>query len=269
MELTPLEAAVQQGQDECVQLLLDSGVNPTGRALAEAVVNGRLNCMKILLDAGAHVNEPNKIANDNEGKPALSHAAKKRFYKCVKLLIQAGADLDGVSEYGSTAIVTASQHLDHKTNESVDHGKCVDMLIDEGADVNKNVLGNTALSNVVHYGRDAMLKSLIEAGTDVNITWGRQGNTPLITAIEKNHIDCVKLLISAEADVNASNKNGETPLHVHMANAKGEHHQCLILLLDKDVIDVNATDVHGEHSLNESSKVLPSRLLKSPSSGRS
>ena len=254
MELTPLGAAVQQGQDECVQLLLKSGASPTGRALAEAVVNDRLNCMKILLDAGADVNEPSEIANDDEEKPALIHAAKKGLYKFVELLIQAGADLNAISEHGSTAIVTASQHLNYKTNESVDHGKCVNMLIDEGADVNKNVLGNTALSNVVHYGRDAILKSLIEAGADVNIAWGRRGNTPLITAIEKYHIECVKQLISARADVNASNKNGATPLHVHLISANNEHHQCLNLFLDEDAVDVNAPDQNGNTPLMNAAK---------------
>ena len=66
MELTPLEAAVQQGQDECVQLLLEFGADPTGRALAEAVLNSRLNCIKKLLDAGADVNEPSVIEKDVE-----------------------------------------------------------------------------------------------------------------------------------------------------------------------------------------------------------
>ena len=185
MELTPLEAALQQGQDECVQILLEFGADPTGRALAEAVLNSRLNWIKKLLDAGADENEPSVIEKDVEQKTALIRAVEKGFYIIAELLIQAGANVNAVSEYGSTALVTASQYISCKPNEYADHGKYIDFLIDEGADVNKNVFGNTALANIVQFGRDDILKSLIEAGAHVNIARGRRGITPLITAMEK------------------------------------------------------------------------------------
>ena len=180
----------------------------------------------------------------------MIRAVEKGFYITVELLVQAGADVNAVSEYGSTALVTASQHISCKPNESVDHGKCIDFLIDEGADVNKNVCGNTAPANIVQFCRDDTSKSLIEAGADVNIARGRRGITPLITAMEKNDTECLKLLINAGANVNAANKHGVTPLHIHnMGNDSSEHSQCLNLLLDKDDTDVNVVDDYGNTPL--------------------
>ena len=179
----------------------------------------------------------------------MIRAVEKGFYITVELFVQAGADVNAVSEYGSTALVTASQHISCKPNESVDHGKCIDFLIDEGADVNKNVCGNTAPANIVQFCRDDILKSLIEAGAHVNIARGRRGITPLIKAMEKNDTECVKLLINAEADVNAANKHGVTPLHIHNIGNDSSEHQCLNILLDKDDTDVNAVDDYGNSPL--------------------
>ena len=129
--------------------------------------------------------KPSVIEKDVEQKTALIRAVEKGFYIIAELLIQAGANVNAVSEYGSTALVTASQYISCKPNEYADHGKYIDFLIDEGADVNKNVFGNTALANIVQFGRDDILKSLIEAGAHVNIARGRRGITPLITAMKK------------------------------------------------------------------------------------
>ena len=68
--------------------------------------------------------------------------------------------------------------------------------------------------------------------------------------MEKNDTGCVKLLINAEADVNAANKHGVTPTHIHnMVNDSSEHSQCLNLLLDKDDTDVDAVDDYGNTPL--------------------
>ena len=54
------------------------------------------------------------------------------------------------------------------------------------------------------------VKKLIDAGADVNID-GSQGCTPFEAAIEEDEVECVKETIQAGADLNIPDK-GETPL---------------------------------------------------------
>ena len=281
-----LSTVAREGHEECLDFILDKidNTRDLGIALTVAAASGRLNCMKKLLDAGADVDVPGgneqtaliqaaergqdkavkfllkegaKVnSKDVHQKTALIYAASEGFFKCVELLIQAGADPNEVPKYGPTTIVAASQHLDRKTDESVDHGKCVKLLIGAGADVNtKDRDGRTALIFAVDFARDDVLKFLITAGADIHAA-NEQGNTPLFKAVEKFRTECTRLLISAGADVNATNEEGTTPLNIHYygknkniviydhLEAK-EHKECINLLLNTPNIDVNAVDKHG------------------------
>ena len=60
---------------------------------------------------------------------------------------------------------------------------------------------------------------------------------------------CVALLLDRQADADALDKNGKSPLH--RASTKG-HHQCVELLLDRHA-NVNARDVCNEAPLHRAS----------------
>jgi len=47
---------------------------------------------------------------------------------------------------------------------------------------------------------------------DLNINYGYRGDTVLIKAVQTGNIDVINLLLKYGADVNKSNKSGETPL---------------------------------------------------------
>ena len=243
-----LSTVAREGHEECLDLLLDKVDNPTdlGSALKDAAANGRSNCVKKLLDAGADVNASSKY----DKQTALILAVAKGFFECVELLIQAGADLNAAPQYGSTAIIAASQYLNHRTEKNVDHGKCIELLIGAGTDVNKRDRdGRTTVAFAADCGRDDVLKSLITAGADVHAA-DEQGKTPLFRVVEKFHTECTRLLINAGADVNATNEDGATPLNIHCIKNSNlqeaeEHKQCVNLLLNTTGIDVNAGDKNG------------------------
>lgn len=67
------------------------------------------------------------------------------------------------------------------------------------------------------------VKALLDAGTDVNATvQGYAGMTPLMHASRSNHIDCVKVLISAGANVRIKNELGRTALKIAEGNGNLE-----------------------------------------------
>ena len=55
-----------------------------------------------------------------------------------------------------------------------------------------------------------VFKELFAAGADINKE-DKKGATALILAAEKGHVDCLKKLIAARADIN-KNRDGQTAL---------------------------------------------------------
>ena len=70
----------------------------------------------------------------------------------------------------------------------------------------------TALFYAAGLGHMEMVKLLIDAGADIN-TQARNGRTALYNAVRFLHDDIAKLLISKGADVNVKTRYGETVLH--------------------------------------------------------
>jgi ankyrin repeat protein len=61
---------------------------------------------------------------------------------------------------------------------------------------------------------------LLSAGADKDAK-DKDGETPLRRAAESGHKECVELLLSAGADKDAKNNDGWTPLH-HAAAARAQ-----------------------------------------------
>ena len=68
-----------------------------------------------------------------------------------------------------------------------------------------------SLIEAVNLEHEKCVEMLLEAGADVN-TADRLGNTPISESAAFNRVKCLKLLVKAGADVNARNKAGSTPL---------------------------------------------------------
>ncbi len=96
---------------------------------------------------------------------------------------------------------------------------------------------NTALLSAADDGELQKIRLLITAGADVNTT-NDDGNTPLTLAAWRGHTECVKLLLAAPGiDVNLADQYGGSPLCLAAENG---HTECVKLLLAAPGIDVIA-----------------------------
>ncbi len=83
----------------------------------------------------------------------------------------------------------------------------------------------TAMQIAAARGDQRIVWHLIDYGADVNLTLD---STPLLQAIQNGHIEIVKILISAGADVNRQTGDCATPLRYAIANHQLEIFKTLI-----------------------------------------
>jgi ankyrin repeat protein len=101
---SPLSLAASSGRCNLVQILLKAGapLRPTGQmepTLHKAVRSGNLETVKLVIDAGADVNEQADFA-----EAPIHIAAEENFVAIAELLISRGADLTLQSSFGGTAL---------------------------------------------------------------------------------------------------------------------------------------------------------------------
>ena len=198
---------------------------------------GSVEALKLLIDAGADVNARNAF-----GATALMWAVND--IGKVRLLLAKGAEVNSKSKMGRSALLMAA---------SDDAGlPVVRMLLDKGAEVDaRDAMQTTALIQAAN--RDIALL-LLAKGADVNAKDGG-GFTPLLGAAAAGDIQWTKLLLAKGAAVNAVSepsfgppvKNGKialglfTPLLLAVAYGSPE----LVKILIDAGADVNARDVRG------------------------
>lgn len=279
--VTALVWAALTGKTECIRLLLNVPgiqINKTGAlghtALHCAVSNGYLECAHLLLAAeGIDVNRM-----DGFGRTALHCAAMSGHTACLEALLAApGLDVTITDSQGYTALQLAEQEGKNEcaqlirafsgTSTSVEaltsaqattalfnaaqsgNAQDVEQLIRAGADVNatREYVGSP-LFLAVQGGHTACVKLLISVpNTEVNCADGVVGNTPLLWAVAKEHIECVQALSTAAGiDVNKSNHYMVTPL---MQAVLLNNVECVGLLLKFPGIDVSLTNRDGKTAL--------------------
>ncbi|MBR5894744.1 MAG: ankyrin repeat domain-containing protein [Akkermansia sp.] len=227
-------------------------------ALAEAARKKREGSVHMLLLAGA---DPNTCGED--GKPAIELAAMAGSARCLRSLIEAGAELHSKNSPTST-LYTATLHghlecvlllLDKglSPNETDERGrslmqvaieknqpKIMMALIQKGADIEPSLLHAAAQS-----GNASCLKIIIDSGVRVD-TLNEENETALAIAAEHGQAACITMLLKSGAFVNAKNKSGRTALHI----AARHGHTDAVSALLKGYANINARDVANNTPLN-------------------
>lgn len=136
---TALQAACEFGQSDVVRMLLEHGADPNLRPnestcpLIAATLNGDENATRLLLDNKSEVN----VHGGRYNATPLINAASWLPTEFVKLILQAGANIDDDDEDGDTALISAARRGD---------ADCIKLLLDHGADfMHTNHDGQNAL----------------------------------------------------------------------------------------------------------------------------
>ncbi len=229
----PLIAAVKAADVDAVRsLIVDRGVDvnqaaPDGAtALHWAVHRNDAALVDLLLAAGAGVSTANRY-----GVQPISLAAENGDAGILEALLAAGADPNAALPGGETVLMTAARTGD---------AEAVRVLLVRGADPNlrDGFRGQTALMWAAARNNAGAAHALAELGADVRAKTGTvaraplgnrlfyapppTGFTALLFAARGGHVEAVRVLLAAGADVDDTLSDGQSALVVAVANANWE-----------------------------------------------
>lgn len=181
--------------------------------LHDAAGLGRYGLVRLLLDAGADVN-----ARGEFERTPLHAAAHSHRTDVVRLLIERGADVNAKSQLGTPL----HQAVD------CDYRQEVSLLLAAGADPNiQDQDGRTPLHHAVRWGNRPVVRQLLEAGANPDIADNLVEETPLQSAADAGEARIAKLLLENGAEPNAGTSGGFTALDT--AVAKGHDETAMVL----------------------------------------
>jgi uncharacterized protein len=218
---------------------------------------------------------------DGGGLTALVFAARQGDLDTVKALVDAGADVNQVTQYGWSPVLTATQNryykvasflLDHNANPNIaNKGGWTPLYI---ATDNRNIEGGDYPVRKPDMDHLEYIKKLLDKGANPNaraidstetrtiftMQWlYEDGATPFLRAAQSGDVALMKLLLDRGADPKIPTKNGDTALAVAAGIgwvegvtfewSEKENVEAVKMCLDLG-IDVNAVDGDGRTALH-------------------
>ncbi len=151
---TPLGAAARAGSVEAMRLLLASGARDyPGYELGEAAASGSAPAVAFLLSRGAN---PNGWRSAFSHNTALLNAVEADAPDCIRLLVNAGADVNAQGGQGYTA-------LTHEMSRLKPSVAAVKLLLAHGADPNLATEDGTTPLHLAEEAKEPELITLLKS----------------------------------------------------------------------------------------------------------
>lgn len=219
---SPLYWAVRYGYTDMTRLLIDEGkANVSHRRLLGlmepivlAAALGRTDILRQLLEAGANVH-----TRITRGLTALHHAAVEGHAECARLLLQHGANVNAVDSARNTPLLHAVRRRCIAT---------VRVLVTSGADMEcSNRHGDTMWDYAVVAKDYVFMRRLLTVYRRANGMMRRPlsfpiSKTPLHVAASIGDIECLRLLMRLDANVQARDQYGNSVFHLVAVDNRAE-----------------------------------------------
>jgi len=246
---TPLHWAARYGSVNCMLLLLFDNlpdiIDKFGNIpLHLAAQEGHVECVKHL------VKFQNTNKQNNWGNTPLHLAAMRGHYLIVQILLDSVID--------SVTIKNNKQKIPSEVAKT----KKIQKLINTHEVLitcpQKNGITCKNLQYAIEFNHPKCIEQFLHMEVDVNKSF--DGTTPLLRALQFNYIECVLSLLKFNANVNITDTNGVSALHISASNGNIE---CITLLLSRGA-KIDGTERLGRTPLhyaairgqNESIKAL-------------
>ncbi|MCJ1329124.1 hypothetical protein MMC10_005801 [Thelotrema lepadinum] len=232
---TPLEAAVRQGHDGIVRLLLEQGANVNlakglhhscDTALNIAIRREDINLIQLLLDNGANMELYHQPENAYFITTALGNAVRQGSSDIVELLLRNEASINNPGPphaYGDSLYLASSAA----------HYRILQLLLAHGNRVGiydkANSLGR-ALVEASADGQEDVVQQLLDAGANPNAK-GDGGRNALRDAAYMGYEQIVNKLLKAGADMDSTDSlHGSALKAAASLNSFWEGHQSRLTL---------------------------------------
>lgn len=255
---TALHIAARDNKTEMVALLIALGADPrrgiqhdaARGPLQEAVAFGAEDAAARLLQLGAY-------ASGEAGAQLLHRAIEKGKARIVEALLQTGADATALNATNMTPLMTA---LKAKQNDiAVLLLQTQDVVCSLNLPMPLDDEGRTPFHLGVYRGDETLVGRMIACGGFVNHAKA-DGLTPLLLAIQRGHVEIVKLLLAEGASPARAVEDPQQPgrqlqpppLHYlcGLMNMNEQDRAEIARLLVLSGADVHASDADGQLPLH-------------------
>ena len=169
---------------------------PTGTPFYQAIRNNDISALRALIRTSG------VDTRDRRGTTPLMYSAAVGSQHAMKLLVEAGADVNAKNAFDATPLMWAAGDIAK-----------VRLLLANGADVNaRSKIGRTPLLNAaLHDGSSEIVRLMLDKGADLKAR-DESGLSVLQAAVFSNDAETAGLLLAKGADPNSKDAAGFTPL---------------------------------------------------------